>query len=174
MTGFVLSIGWALAAAIATLVMLHLRRVTRRVRLMGWLGLLGLVGFVAHYLLIHPCPTQALRVGWGLEFVNGLYFYLFGFIGVFLQIYGLADRGFSLAMLTDLNRAHPRAMTREALKQTYADGKGLTYVSHKRMHQLTHGGFIRTEGNTVRATRLGAAIGRVCVALRRLYVTGTR
>ena len=166
-----LAVVWMLTVMVVTVIVFHCWSLTRRFRVMCLIFLAGLVGFVTNALFTQPEPpwVGALRLQMVVEWLNGLYFYWFLFFGVFVQAYGLADRGFSLGILTALYHSSEPAKTRQEIKQLYAGGKGMAYVRQKRIQQMIHGGFIRAEGQSYHTTRLGAFIGHIFLALKRLY-----
>ena len=171
MRGLALAVGWMLTVMVVTIIVFHCWSVTRRFRVMCLIFLAGLAGFVTHALLTQPEPlwAGALRLQPVVEWLNGLYVYGFLFFGIFVQAYGLADRGFSLGILTALYHSSEPAKTRQEMKQLYAGGQGMAYVRQKRILQMVHGGFLRAEGQSYHATRLGALIGHIFLALKRLY-----
>ena len=172
MRGVALAVVWMLTVMVVTIIVFHCWMMTRRFRVMCLIFLAGLVGFVIHALLTQPEPplwAGALRLQAVAELLNGLYFYWFLFFGIFVQAYGLADRGFSVGILTALYYSSESAKTRRDIKQLYAGGKGMAYVRQKRVQQMVHGGLIQAEGESYHATRLGALIGRIFLALKRLY-----
>ena len=163
MSGLFLSLGWMLFVVLGTAVIFRRWAVTRRFRVMCGLFLIGGLGFIASFALMPPRPEPLA------EFLNGLYLYAFFFFGVVAQCYGLADRGFSLAILTDVYRAGRQPRSRAELKQVYAGGRGMAYAREKRIAQLLHGGFIRLDAGAYRGTQLGLSIGRAFGVLQRLY-----
>ena len=150
------SLVWAGAVVAVTIACFHLWPVQRRFGLLCAVGALGAVGVV----------WSLQRSGLAL----GLYLYGFWIFGVFAQLYSLADRGFSLTILTDFLSAGCPARTRAEIKRAYAAGQGMAYVKSKRMAQIVHGRLVRQqETRSYTATRLGRWIGRAVLQLHALY-----
>ncbi len=164
MKGIVLSLLMSGFVALATVAVFHARPVTRRFRAMCLVFCFGLIGFIAIYQATPASPSESI-----VGLLNGLYFYVFLFFGVIAQAYALADRGFSLTMLTDFLPAEAMKRTREEIKQAYAGGKGMSYVKHKRMAQIAHGGLIKQGAGGYVSTPLGQFVGRVFLRLQDLY-----
>lgn len=167
MTGIVLSILWALIVVGLTVVRFHQRDISRRFRTICALSLIGLAGLWLSYAVLRRHPGLG-RWSW-VEIVNGSYLYAFWIFGVFSQLYGLADRGFSLTILTDFLSAESTPRSRTEISQGYAEGKGMEYVKRKRFAQIVHGGFIRQAGDRYVSTPRGLWVGRLCGWLQTLY-----
>lgn len=162
MNGFLFSIAWILIVMAVTTAVFHRWNVRRRFRVMSALFAAGLVGFLASALLMSGKPST-------VETLNGLYFYVFWFFGVAAQCYGLADRGFSLAVLSDLDRLGGGPRTREEIRTAYANGRGLDYVKEKRIGQILHGGFMREQEGRYIPTSLGRWVGLIGAVAQRFY-----
>ena len=170
MGGVLLSLVWISVVSGMTVLVFHRRVVTQRFRVMCRIFAGGLIGFVVSYFVVpSPCLGVPVRSEPVVEFLNGLYCYHFWFFGVFAQLYSLADRGFSLTILTDFLTSGAASRTREEIKHMYAGGKGMAYVKQKRIEQIIHGGFIRREHQTYVSTSLGWRVGRLFQGVQRLY-----
>jgi hypothetical protein len=104
------------------------------------------LGFLAPSLLIEP--------RW-LDLSLMLFFFSSAFFGGVLQLYNLADRGFSLRILIDLDAATPCSGGVDALVKTYGGGQGLTWMYGKRLHGLLAGDFVRRNGDAIELTARG-------------------
>jgi hypothetical protein len=104
------------------------------------------LGFLAPSLLIEP--------RW-LDLLLTLFFFSSAFFGGILQLYNLADRGFSLRILIELDLARPCNGGIDALVKTYGGGQGLTWMYGKRLHGLLAGDFVRRNGDTLELTPRG-------------------
>src|SRR4051812_20331150 len=67
-------------------------------------------------------PISSVDLGFAV------FLYTAGFFGGILQIYNLAERGFSLRILIDILNARSRAMTLDEVIQNYSDGKGIAWM----------------------------------------------
>jgi hypothetical protein len=103
------------------------------------------LGFLGPSLLIEP--------RW-LDLSLMLFFFSSAFFGGVLQLYNLADRGFSLRILIDLDAATPSGGV-DTLVKTYGGGQGLTWMYGKRLNGLLAGDFVRRNGNTLELTPRG-------------------
>ena len=104
------------------------------------------LGFLAPSLLIEP--------RW-LDLALMLFFFSSAFFGGVLQLYNIADRGFSLRILIDLDAAAPCSGGVDALVNTYGGGQGLTWMYGKRLHGLLAGDFVRRNTNELELTAKG-------------------
>ena len=104
------------------------------------------LGFLAPSLLIEP--------RW-LDLSLMLFFFSSAFFGGVLQLYNLADRGFSLRILIDLDAATPCSGGVDALVKTYGGGQGLTWMYGKRLHGLLAGDFVDRNTNELELTARG-------------------
>jgi hypothetical protein len=104
------------------------------------------LGFLAPSLLIVP--------RW-LDFSLMLFFFSSAFFGGILQLYNLADRGFSLRILIDLDAATPCSGGVDALVKTYGGGHGLDWMYGKRLYGLLAGDFLRRNANELELTPRG-------------------
>jgi hypothetical protein len=116
------------------------------VAVLAWLVTPVNLGFLGPSLLIEP--------RW-LDLALMLFFLSSAFFGGVLQLYNLADRGFSLRILIDLDAATPCGGGLDGLVKTYGGGQGLTWMYGKRLHGLLTGDFVRRNGDTLELTPRG-------------------
>src|SRR5438309_7376337 len=84
-------------------------------------------------------PDELLgRPNW-LDFVVSLFALSASFFGGWLQLYNLANRGYSLRILIDVLRSPHRAATPAEVVTAYADGRGLVWMYGSRLSGLTDG-----------------------------------
>jgi hypothetical protein len=123
------------------------------------------LGFLAPSLLIDP--------PW-LDLLLMLFFLSSTFFGGILQLYNLADRGFSLCVLIDLDAATPCSGGVESLVKTYGGGQGLTWMYGKRLHGLLAGEFVRRNGDEVELTARGRRTAEIFDAAHRFLRLDTQ
>jgi hypothetical protein len=116
------------------------------------------LGFLAPSLLIEP--------RW-LDLSLMLFFFSSAFFGGILQLYNLADRGFSLRILIDLDATTPCSGGVDTLVKTYGGGQGLTWMYGKRLHGLLAGDFVRCNGDTLELTPRGRRTAEMFAAAHR-------
>jgi hypothetical protein len=106
--------------------------------------------------------TEPSRIA---DLVFGLVLYTAVFLGGVLQIYNLADRGFSLRILIDLDEFGP--MSIPAVAKAYAAGQGITWMFRKRLDGLLRQGLVRSSGDLMQLSDTGDFTARVFDKLRR-------
>ena len=116
------------------------------------------LGFLARSLLIEP--------GW-LDFSLMLFFFSAAFFGGALQLYNLADRGFSLRILIDVKETHSDAVDADWLVANYAGGNGLTWMYGKRIEGLLETKLVDRNAEMIELTSKGERGAAVLLAVRR-------
>lgn len=97
------------------------------------------------------------------------FFYSAAFFGGVLQLYNLADRGFSLRILVDLLERPDARATVDDVHAGYSAGRGMRWMYEKRIEGLLENGLATAGAAFVRLTPAGARMAGVYRALRRLY-----
>jgi hypothetical protein len=115
------------------------------------------LGFLAPSLLIEP--------GW-LDFSLMLFFFTAAFFGGALQLYNLADRGFSLRILIDVEQT-TQAINADWLVANYGGGKGLTWMYGKRIEGLLETKLVDRKAEMLELTSKGERAADVFLAVRR-------
>jgi hypothetical protein len=123
-----------------------------------WLVTAANLGFLPAWLLTEP---RWLDLG-----VAGFLFSA-AFFGGILQVYNLADRGFSLRFLIDILESRDSAMTAEQLLTGYSAGKGIGWMYRKRLDGLLGAGLVERQGGDIVLTRKGEASANLFVRARR-------
>jgi hypothetical protein len=116
------------------------------------------LGFLARSLLIEP--------GW-LDFALMVFFFTAAFFGGVLQLYNLADRGFSLRILIDVEEANSRAVDIDWLIANYGGGKGLTWMYGKRIEGLIDTKLVSLKAGMIELTKKGERTADLFFAVRR-------
>src|SRR5215470_10690926 len=124
----------------------------------AWLATPADLGFLPPWLLADP-P--------GFDLLLALFFFAAAFFGGVLQLYNLADRGFSLRILIDALEQPSRTVTAEQLVAGYGGGQGVEWMYDKRVHGLLEEDLVRrTDGSFVLTAR-GAAAADMFIHVRR-------
>jgi hypothetical protein len=116
------------------------------------------LGFLSPSLLIEP--------GW-LDFSLMLFFFTAAFFGGALQLYNLADRGFSLRILIDVEQTNFHDIDADWVVANYGGGKGLTWMYGKRIEGLLETKLIDRKAEMLELTSKGERAADVLLAVRR-------
>jgi hypothetical protein len=100
-----------------------------------------------------------------LELGFGLFVYASGFCGGVLQLYNLADRGFSLRILIDIAESPKGELTAAQVCDAYSQGRGISWMYQKRIHDLVEHRFIQVFGGRAQISTRGQ---RTAALFRRL------
>jgi hypothetical protein len=131
----------------------------------GCVILLVLAWFTTSVDLGFFSPSLLIEPEW-LDFSLMLFFFTAAFFGGALQLYNLADRGFSLRILIDVEQtAH--AIDAEWLVANYGGGKGLTWMYGKRIEGLLETKLVDRKAETLELTSKGERAADVFLAVRR-------
>ncbi len=106
------------------------------------------LGFIPPALVENPEVELALLV----------FLYSSSFLGGVLQLYNLADRGFSLRIAIDISQSHVDGMTVTDVIQSYSDGKGINWMYQKRIDDLVELKLVEIEDDRVTATPEGLQV----------------
>lgn len=154
MKGLLLAVAMSLACVGIVTLGFRTKEIQQRAAFMVWVFLATLPVFV----VIHLISPQGLDV---LDLVFGLLVYVAGFFGGILQLYNLADRGFSLRMLIDIDESPRGGLSADEVVQNYGGGRGICWMYQKRLDGLLEHGLIRVEGEAVRISARGRRVARV-------------
>ena len=124
----------------------------------AWLATPADLGFLPPWLLADP-P--------GFDLLLALFFFAAAFFGGVLQLYNLADRGFSLRILIDVLEQPSRTVTAEQLVAGYGGGQGVEWMYDKRVHGLLEGDLVRRTDGSFILTARGAAAADMFIHVRR-------
>jgi hypothetical protein len=99
-------------------------------------------------------PLTAVDLGFAL------FLYTAGFFGGLLQLYNLADRGFSLRILIDALELQLGRTSLDQVMTGYSAGKGIAWMYGKRIDGMTATGLIRLEAGNMELTGKGWRVAR--------------
>jgi hypothetical protein len=103
-----------------------------------------------------------------VDFAAMVFYFSAAFFGGILQLYNLADRGFSLRILVDFMEA-PEPADPAQVAARYSRGRGLGWMYRKRIDGLLAGGFISISAEDVALTPKGAATAAFFARARRFF-----
>lgn len=105
-----------------------------------------------------------------LELAFGLFVYVSAFLGGILQLYNLADRGFSLRILIDIAESPEGELSAAQLCDAYSQGQGIGWMYQKRIDDLVEHRFIQVNSGwahiSTRGQRTAALFRRLRAWLR--------
>jgi len=136
--------------------------VRRRIVLMCGLFLITLAPFIVVHAVTPPNlgflpPGLTAPARW-VDLGFGTFLYVAAFFGGILQVYNLADRGFSLRMLIDIYESPDGVLTAEDVFERYSSGRGLAWMYQKRLDGLLDRGLILIVGGSVRNSEKGRKV----------------
>jgi hypothetical protein len=130
-----------------------------------WLATPADLGFLGASLLVQPS---------GIDLALMLFFFSAAFLGGVLQLYNLADRGFSLRILIDFVEAGGARVGVDQAAVNYGGGQGLPWMYRKRLDGLLAGGFVRRDAGAIVLLPKGRRIADLMLALRRFLRVESR
>jgi hypothetical protein len=95
-----------------------------------------------------------------------MFLYAAGFFGGLLQLYNLADRGFSLRILIDILHAPSGAMMRDDVFSGYGGGQGVAWMYRKRIDGMIATGLVIAEAGRLILTARGRRAAHLLSALQ--------
>jgi hypothetical protein len=120
-------------------------------------------------------PELVMPIGW-IDVAFALFLYAAGFFGGILQLYNLADRGFSLRILIDALEAPGQATNLDRIMPGYSAGRGIGWMYDKRLQGIESAGLARIDGNflvlTAKGRRVAQLFGRLQEFARATPTTG--
>ena len=115
-----------------------------------------------------PEGTTTIK-GWDwIDLVFSIFLYFSGFFGGILQLYNIADRGFSLRILIDINTSQNGAMTLDEVMTGYSAGKGIEWMYNKRIIGMKKSGLVIQNGTKLVLTEKGMWVAKLFNSLRRV------
>jgi hypothetical protein len=104
----------------------------------------------------------------------GLFVHAALFFGGWLQVYNLAERGFSLRILIDIDESPGGALSADEEEARYGGGRGMRWMFDKRVGGLVSAGLVTQRADRLVATDKGARTARLFGGLRAFLRIGTR
>jgi len=131
--------------------------------------LIAIVAWAGVLLLVPAArPTDAVEVAIGAMLIGSA-------VLVYLEIWGLLSRGYTLSLIVTIHRAGS-PLPADELARRYRGGEGLEWIMRHRMAGLEAAGLVqRTGDQLVLTSRLGRAAAwsyRAAIALLGLRMTG--
>jgi hypothetical protein len=129
-----------------------------------------LPALVALHLLTPPdlgflAPKLVMPIAW-FDLAFALFLYGVGFFGGVLQLYNLADRGFSLRIMIDILEARSQAMTLDQVMTGYSAGRGIAWMYAKRLADMQSAGLAKRDGECLVLTPKGRRVATLFTRLQ--------
>jgi len=124
----------------------------RRARLM----LIAFLSVLPALLAVH----LLMPIAW-VDLAFAVFLYSVGFFGGILQLYNLADRGFSLRILIDILESPLQALHLDDVVQGYSAGRGIAWMYARRLEDLQSAGLAKVEGESLVLTPKGQRVAKV-------------
>lgn len=147
--------------ALAAMLLFHVAAIRRKAAAMTLVFLATVPAFAWAFQEARSSPI--LRELDVLPFA--LFLYVASFFGGVLQVYNLAERGFSLRILIDVRETGRMGV--DDLMTRYGGGRGMDWMFQKRVDDLVERGMIRLEGDLAHPTLKGRWVGSIYRALKR-------
>ena len=114
-------------------------------------------------------PPSLVTTQAGIDLGVGVLVYCACILGGVLQVYNLAERGFSLRLLIDIGESAEQQLTVGELARGYAGGQGIGWMYSKRIGDACTQGLVRLDGDTVHLLTRGKRLARAGRWLRAVY-----
>jgi hypothetical protein len=170
MKGLILAAGMGILYLLVMTLLFRCWRIQARAAAMTLLFLLTLPGFLLLHLLT---PTDLGFFPGGLtephplvDLGFGLLLWTAAFFGGILQLYNLADRGFSLRIIMDIEQGNGGAMSVEEVLAAYSEGRGIGWMYQKRLDDLVRHRLARIDQGCISTRRKGRRLARLFGWLR--------
>jgi hypothetical protein len=111
-------------------------------------------------------PSLMVVPRW-LDLLLALFFFSAAFFGGVLQLYNLADRGFSLRILIDALEHPSGTVDIDRLIAEYGGGRGIRWMYDKRVGDMLQGEFIARAADNLVLCRKGVSLGDLFTHVRR-------
>jgi hypothetical protein len=171
MKAIILATATAIILLVAVTIAFRFHQTTQRAGQMtliylGCVILSALIWFATSVDLGLLAPSLLIEPAW-LDFSLMLFFFTAAFFGGALQLYNLADRGFSLRILIDVEGTDSHVVDADWLVANYGGGKGLSWMYGKRIEGLLETKLVDRKAETIELTSKGARAADVFLAVRR-------
>jgi hypothetical protein len=171
MKGLLLATGTALAYLALITLVFRCWRIERRAAAMTRLFLVSLPCFLAVYHFtpvdLGFLPASVVEPAAWVDLGFGLLLWTAAFLGGILQLYNLADRGFSLRIVMDIQSSQDRALSLDEVLSGYSAGRGIGWMYQKRLDDLVKHQLARVENGWISNRSKGHRLARVFGWLRR-------
>ncbi len=166
------AISFAVAYLILFTLLLRCFTIRRRAKVMTILFMASVPLFAAVFILTPSdlgfLPAWLLEPIFLVDLIFGLFLYTAAYAGGILQLYNLADRGFSLRIVLDVVRS-PAGLTLDEIALAYSDGQGLRWMYAKRVADLVGARLCVLDQNNLKNLPRGTRLARLFRTLRNFF-----
>jgi len=141
-------------------------RVRRMTAIYGICGVILTVLWLASPDDLGILPRSWLVAPAWFDLVLALFFFSAAYFGGVLQLYNLADRGFSLRMLIDALESPDGAIDVDRVLASYSAGQGMRWMYDKRMHGMLEQEVVHRAGGSIVLTAKGERAADLFIAIR--------
>jgi hypothetical protein len=154
-----------LACLVAITLRFRLGPITRRAGMMTRVFLLILPLLIgSHLLLPDDCgflPDVLVTPSRQIDLAFAIFLYTAGFFGGILQLYNLADRGFSLRIIVDILTSSAGVANVDQIMIGYSAGRGMSWMYSKRLEGMLLTNLIILDGQRIILTGKGLRAARL-------------
>ena len=104
-----------------------------------------------------------------VDLAFSIFLYFAGFFGGTLQLYNLADRGFSLRILIDIYESPDKGMNVDEVINNYSRGKGIAWMYNKRIQDMLSEGLVVVHDDIIRNCSKGEKVAKLFAFLRAVF-----
>ena len=163
-----LAVGFTLAYLIVVSVLFRFFTIQKRARAMTLLFIFMMPALTVLYMMTPAdlgfLPALLTEPIFLVDYFFCMFLCAAAYGGGILQLYNLADRGFSLRIVIDVSR-HADGLTVDQIFSAYSDGKGLPWMYDKRIQNLLENQMCTIQRgqlqNLPSGTRLAKLFGRL-------------
>jgi len=101
-----------------------------------------------------------------IDGLAGALFYAAAIFGGVIQLYNLAERGFSLRLLIDIRESPAGALSTDELYSNYGGGRGIPWMYQKRLDDVARLDLAGVDSGALILKERGHRVGRVFAILR--------
>jgi hypothetical protein len=170
MKGLLLAVAGSLLCVLAVTVLFRAATVSRRAAAMLYVFLATVPLYAAAYALTPAdlgwLPDRFVEQSAFVCGAYGLFVHAALFFGGWLQVYNLAERGFSLRILIDIDESLGGALSADEEEARYGSGRGMRWMFDKRVEGLVSSGLVIQRAGRLVTTDKGTRVARIFGSLR--------
>jgi hypothetical protein len=171
MKSLILSLVMTVILIIIATILFNRLHTRRRALLLLYIFIATLPVYVIVFLTTPPdlwfLPGTLTDSNYGFALGFGLFIHMAFFGGGTLQLYNLADRGFSLRILIDILESPTRELTLIEILENYGGGKGIDWMYKKRIEGMLENQLIQINQEDIQITDKGMKVAKYFSRMRK-------